>query len=220
MYEWLQTVLDCAEIIGTAAFAASGAMIAIDRELDLFGVLFLGITAAVGGGITRDLFLGATPPGAFRNPAYVAVAAATALAVFLFAWLRQAQYRREYGRLDHIVELLDAIGLGVFGVIGVEAAMSAGHGNNMFLCVFMGMTTGVGGGILRDVFSRAVPAVLHKRIYAVAVIAGSMAYYGLRMTRLPIVAGMIAGSLITIAIRLCAAHFHWDLPVVHRDGNL
>ena len=218
MYEWLQTVLDCAEIIGTAAFAASGAMIAIDRELDLFGVLFLGITAAVGGGITRDLFLGATPPGAFRNPAYVAVAAATALAVFLFAWLKQAQYRREYVLLDHVVELLDAIGLGVFGVIGVETAMAAGHGGSLFLCVFMGMTTGVGGGILRDVFSRAVPAVLKKRIYALAVIAGSMAYYGLRQTRLPIVAGMIVGALVTIVIRLCAAHFRWDLPVVHRDS--
>lgn len=219
MYEWLEAVLDGAEVVGTVAFAASGAMIAIDRELDLFGVLFLGITAAVGGGIVRDLFLGVTPPSAFRNPVYVAIAAATALAVFLFAWLRQNQYRRQYAHLDHMINLLDAVGLGVFGVIGVESAMTAGHGQSVFLCAFMGMTTGVGGGILRDVFSRAVPAVLKKRIYAVAVIIGSLAYYYLRKTALPVLVCMIAGTLVTVVIRLCSTRFHWDLPVVHLNRD-
>ena len=162
MYEWLATFFDAAEIIGTVAFAAAGAMIAIDRELDMFGVLFLGITAAVGGGISRDLFLGITPPGAFRNSVYVAVAAVTSLAVFLFAWLDQRQYTRHHGQMDRAINLLDAIGLGVFGVIGVESSIGMNHGGNMFLCVFTGMITGIGGGILRDVFCSTVPAVHRK----------------------------------------------------------
>ena len=217
MFEWLQTFFDCAEIAGTAAFAASGAMIAIDRELDMFGVLFLGITAAVGGGMVRDIFLGITPPGAFRNFVYVAVAAAISLAVFLFAWLDQRQYVKRHGQMDRAINLLDAIGLGVFGVIGVEAAMGMGHGDNMFLCVFMGMTTGIGGGILRDVFSCTVPAVLKKRIYAVAVIIGCATYYILRRAAAPVPPSMIAGMSITVLIRLCASRFRWDLPAVHAN---
>ncbi|MDO4867509.1 MAG: trimeric intracellular cation channel family protein [Clostridia bacterium] len=217
MLDWLEAMLHVAEIVGTVAFAASGAMMAIDRELDLFGVLFLGITAAVGGGIVRDLFLGITPPGAFRNSIFVAVAAVTAIVVFLYAWLRKNQYKRHYLQLDHAINLVDAIGLGVFGVLGVEAAMNAGHGDNLFLCVFMGMTTGVGGGILRDVFSRTVPAVLHKRIYAVAVIAGSLVYYGIRQTALPVLVSMIAGTTVTVVIRICSSHFRWDLPVVRLE---
>jgi len=96
MLEWFERIFECAEIIGTIAFAASGAMIAIDRKLDLFGVLFLGITVAVGGGMTRDVLLGFTPPSAFRNPVYVAVAAVTALVVFLFAYLKRVEYKKRY----------------------------------------------------------------------------------------------------------------------------
>ena len=220
MLNWIETFFYIVEILGTVAFAASGAMIAIDRELDMFGVLFLGICAATGGGMMRDLFLGITPPGAFRDPTYVAVGAATALIVFLFAWRNKRLYRREYALLDRVVNLLDAIGLGMFGCVGVEAAMTMGHAGNIFLCVFMGMTTGVGGGILRDLFSMAVPAVLKKRIYAVAVILGCLLYYGLRRTALALPWAMLAGMLVTLVIRLCASHFRWDLPIVHmRDDE-
>lgn len=215
MYEWLATFFDAAEILGTVAFAAAGAMIAIDRELDMFGVLFLGITAAVGGGISRDLFLGITPPGAFRNSVYVAVAAVTSLAVFLFAWLDQRQYTRHHGQMDRAINLLDAIGLGVFGVIGVESSIGMNHGGNMFLCVFTGMITGIGGGILRDVFCSTVPAVLKKRIYAVAVIVGCSIYYGMRRMGMPLPLDMVVGMLVIVVIRLCASRFRWDLPAVH-----
>ena len=215
MLNWIEAFFYIVEIVGTVAFAASAAMIAIDRELDMFGVLFLGICAATGGGMMRDLFLGITPPGAFRDPTYVAVGAATALIVFLFAWRNKRLYRREYALLDRVVNLLDAIGLGMFGCVGVEAAMARGHAGNVFLCVFMGMTTGVGGGILRDLLSMAVPAVLKKRIYAVAVILGCLVYYGLRRTPLPLPWAMMAGMQVTLVIRLCAAYFRWDLPIVH-----
>ena len=219
MYEWLNTFFDVAEIVGTVAFAASGAMLAIDRELDMFGVVFLGVIAAVGGGILRDLLLGIVPPTAFRNPVYVAVAAPVSLAVFLFAWRRQGQYRRRHQMLDAVFNLLDAVGLGLFGVIGVEAALARGHQDNMFLCVFMGMTTGVGGGILRDLLSQAVPSVLKRHIYAVAVIAGSAVYYHLRRWGLGEPLATVLSMAVTLAIRVNATYFHWDLPSVHGDRN-
>ena len=219
MLEWLKRFFDFAEIVGTVAFAASGAMIAIDRELDMFGVLFLGVTAAVGGGIVRDLFLGMLPPGAFRNPIYVGMSATVALAVFLFAWLNQRQYRRQHAQMDRVINLLDAIGLGAFGMIGVETAMAMGHGDNLFLCVFMGMTTGVGGGILRDVFSREVPMVLRKRIYAVAVILGCVLYYALRRAAVSTPVSMATGMVAVLIIRLCAVRFHWNLPAVHAQNR-
>ena len=214
MLEWLEWFFDCAEFAGTIAFAASGAMMAIDRELDMFGVIFLGVVTAVGGGILRDIILGITPPGAFRNPAYVALAAATALAVFLFAWRHVRLYRKEYRHLGRVVGLLDAIGLGIFGVVGVEAAISRGYGESLFLCVFMGMTTAVGGGMLRDMLSRTVPAVLHKRIYAVASILGCLVYYAIRQTRVSMPFAMVAGMAVTVAVRAVASHFRLDLPIV------
>ena len=219
MFNWLETFFDAAEILGTIAFAASGAMIAIDRELDMFGVLFLGITAAVGGGMVRDVLLGVTPPTAFRNPMYIAVAAPVALAVFLFAWLNQRQYRRRYAAMDHAINLLDAIGLGVFCVIGVEAALARGHRDNLFLLVFMGMTTGIGGGILRDVFSQTIPAVLKKRIYALASIAGSLLYCLLRRASLGEPIATVITMIAVVGIRMCSTYFHWDLPVVKKEPD-
>ena len=217
MLDWFQMFFECAEIIGTVAFAASGAMIAIERELDMFGVAFLGIFAAVGGGIMRDLMLGIMPPSAFRDSTYVAVAVVTALVVFLFAWLDQRRYRKRYALMDRIINLLDAIGLGIFGVVGVETALGMGHQDNVCLCIFMGMTTGVGGGILRDLFSQTVPAVLKKRIYAVASIAGCTVYYLLRHTSLASALAMLTGTLITILIRLFSTHYHWNLPTASRQ---
>ena len=214
MQQWLEFIFHLAEIVGTVAFAASAAMIAIDRKLDLFGVLFIGITAAVGGGIMRDLFLGYTPPSAFRNPVYVAMAAATALAVFIFAFTQRRLYIRHYARLDKIINWLDAVGLGIFGVIGVETAIGMGHEEKMFLCVFMGLMPAVGGGILRDVFTQVIPAVLQKRIYAVASIAGCVVYYILRRTGIGLALCMVVGMTITVAIRLCASHYKWHLPRV------
>ena len=216
---WLETFFTASEWIGIVAFAASGAMIAIDRELDLFGVLFLGITSAVGGGIVRDLILGITPPGAFRNPGYLAVSAAVSLAVFLFAWLWHRQYSKRHMAMDHIINLLDAIGLGLFGPMGVEAVIAQGYGENLFLCVFIGMTTGVGGGMLRDIFSNTVPAVLHKRVYAVAVILGSLIYALLRRTSLPSSIAVAIAMLVTVVIRVLSSVFRWNLPRVNMEKN-
>lgn len=205
----------CVEIVGTVAFAASGAMLAIDRDLDLFGVLLLGVTTAVGGGVMRDVLLGTFPPNAFSNSIYVAVAFVTALAVFMFAFLQEGRYWKQRARLDRIVNLLDAIGLGIFSVVGAQTAINRGFGRNAFLCIFMGMMTGVGGGILRDMMSQTIPFVLKKRIYAVASIAGAGSYYSLIQTGTSRTLSMLAGLLITVAIRMLATHYAWDLPKVH-----
>lgn len=206
----------CAELLGTVAFAVSGAMQAIDRELDLFGVLFLGVITAVGGGITRDLILGSFPPSAFSNSIYVAVAFATSLLVFLFAYLKGQRYWKQHDSMDRSMNLLDAIGLGIFSVVGAQTAMNKGFADNAFLCIFMGMTTGVGGGIMRDLLSQTIPAVLKKRIYAVASIAGAGAYYVLTGLNVAGPASMLVGMAVTVVIRMLAAHYAWDLPTVRR----
>lgn len=207
---------DAAQIIGTVAFAASGAMLAIDRDLDLFGVLFLGVITAVGGGAIRDLLLGSFPPVAFRDATYVLVAFVTALIVFLLAAMGNVRYWRERDAMDRAFNLLDAIGLGIFSAVGAQTAMNFGFSGNAFLCVFMGMTTGVGGGVLRDLLSKTVPAVLKKRIYAVASIIGAATYYYLVRLKAGAPIAMLSGMLITVLIRLLATHYAWNLPRVKR----
>ena len=201
-------------MIGTIAFAASGAIMAIDRELDLFGVIFLGVIAAVGGGILRDMLLGSFPPSAFVSSVYVLVAFLTSLVVFLFARFMGRRYWSSLEILDRIVNLLDAVGLGVFSVVGTQTAIGCGYMDNAFLCIFMGMTTGVGGGILRDLLSRTIPAVLKKRIYAVASIAGSALYFGLIHANVIGTLAMLSGMALTVVIRILATRFMWDLPKV------
>lgn len=217
MMNMLQLLFDGSELVGTIAFAASGAMLAIDRDLDLFGIIFLGVMTACGGGIMRDIILGIFPPNAFRNPVFVGVAAITSVLVFLFAYLKGARYWKERARIDHHINLLDALGLGIFSVLGAKAAMMRGYADNTFLCVMMGMSTGVGGGILRDLLSRTIPAVLHKRIYAVASIAGAWIYCLLMNIGLTNPLSMLGGMVITVIIRMLATHYLWDLPVVHHN---
>lgn len=213
----LQMIFDGSELIGTIAFAASGAMLAIDRDLDLFGVVFLGVMTAVGGGIVRDMVLGSFPPNAFRNSVYVAVACITALVVFCFAEFKGNRYWRQRSSIDRVINLLDALGLGIFSVVGANTAMQKGFADNAFLCIFMGMTTGVGGGILRDLLSQTVPAVLKKRIYAVASIAGGSAFYAAMQLGCSGAVSMLIGMILTIIVRILATYFMWDLPKVPRQ---
>lgn len=217
MTRFLQMLFDGAEILGTIAFAASGAMLAIDRGLDLFGVIFLGVITACGGGIMRDIILGIVPPSAFIHPVFVVVAAVTSVIVFALAYWKRAKYWRRWEQIDRNINLLDAIGLGIFSVVGVNVAMGKGFGDNFFLCIMMGMSTGVGGGILRDLLSRTIPAVLHKRIYAVASIIGAVVYYVTIHIGMPLPLSMLCGMVITVVIRILATHYLWDLPIVRHD---
>lgn len=216
MADIFQMFFNGSELIGTVAFAISGAMLAIDRDLDLFGVLTLGVVTAVGGGIMRDVLLGSTPPNAFLNSTFVVLALFSSLAVFLFAEFKGARYWKQKGAIDRINNLLDAIGLGIFSVIGVRTAIDKGFIQNTFMCVFMGMMTGVGGGIIRDLLSMTIPAVLQKRIYAVASLAGSAVFYTMMVVKCDAPLSMVIGMLVTIVIRILATRFTWDLPKVHK----
>ena len=168
------------EIIGTIAFASSGAMVAVRKKLDLFGIIVLGVITAVGGGMLRDILIGNIPPNIFRNPVYVLAAFLTVLILFLLfrLWpsLLGSRYMEGY---EKIMNILDAIGLGAFTVIGIDTGVEAGYGSYHFLIIFLGVITGIGGGILRDIMAGETPYVLKKHIYACASIAGGCLYAGL-----------------------------------------
>ena len=198
------------ELVGTIAFAISGAMLAIQRGLDLFGVIFLGMTTGVGGGVLRDLLLGQVPPLAFLNWTYLLVAAAAAGLVFAAALAGRRRGRSELPVNNALLNVFDAAGLGIFSVIGVQHTVAAGFGENMFLCVFLGMTTGVGGGVLRDVLSRSTPAILRKHVYALASLAGAIVYY-LAKDLLP-TASIVISVLLVILLRVLASRYRWTLP--------
>ncbi len=198
------------ELVGTVAFSISGAMLAIERNLDLFGVVFLGAITAIGGGIVRDLLLGQIPPQAFLNYVYLLFAVLTALVVFVIARWRASQGKSIQFMNDTVLNIFDAAGLGIFSVIGVQNTIDAGFGSNAFFCVFLGMTTGVGGGMLRDVLSRSTPAVLRKHIYALASLAGALCYYLLQLYA-PAVS-ILVSTLLVVVLRVLASHYRWTLP--------
>ena len=154
------------ELIGAAAFAISGAALGIRKEMDLFGVAMLGMTTAVGGGMLRDTMLGLTPPTALRDPVQALVAIAVSILVFFVWHRRKAELHNRYA--ETVLLLADSLGLGIFSAHGAAIAIQAGYGANWFLVLFMGMLTGVGGGVLRDVCSAERPYIFTKHVYACA----------------------------------------------------
>lgn len=198
------------ECLGTVAFAISGAMTAIKKQMDLFGVVMLALVTSVGGGFIRDLTLGKTPPAMFRNPVYAAIAAVTALFVCLpFVRRFFSKYQKVF---DYLLFLMDTVGLGVFTVVGVDTAFSHGHHYSTFLMCFVGVITGVGGGLTRDIMAGDTPYIFVKHIYALASLSGALVCVWAWESS-PTVA-MVSGALLIIVIRLLAAHFHWSLPKV------
>ena len=212
------TLFFIVEILGTIAFAISGAMIGIDRELDLFGVIFMGCITACGGGMLRDVILGQTPPQSFINAVYLSSSAVTSLLVFLYSWRRHKRLTDLHAigsitlDIDMPLNVIDAAGLGIFSVIGVQNTINAGYGENVFFCVFLGACTGVGGGMLRDLMSNATPAIFRKHIYAIASIIGAICYYYL----MPYGRGMaiVVTTVLVIVLRVLASKYRWSLPKI------
>lgn len=200
------------ELIGTVAFASSGAMIAIEKKMDIFGVNVLGATTAVGGGIMRDIILGLTPPGAFSHPVYVLVAALTSTILFVIAYAKPTAFesRVKTDYYDKLMFWCDTAGLGIFTVVGIQAAVRAVGGENVFFFVFIGTLTGVGGGVLRDIMAGETPYILVKHIYSCAAIAGGIVCVVGR-TAFGEAYGTILGLAATVLLRFLAAHFRWNL---------
>ena len=203
------------ELNGTIAFAASGAILGVGKRMDVFGVAMLGLCTAVGGGVIRDLVLGITPPTTFRDPSYALVAIVTAVVVFLPV-VRRALHRHE--RAYELGMLwMDSIGLGVFTVAGVQTACRVGQGDNLFLLIFVGIITGVGGGILRDVMAGLMPYVFVRHFYACASLIGALAC-ALLWPWIGDLAAMTVGAVLVIVLRMAAAHYHWSLPKGDPEG--
>ncbi|MBQ9686570.1 MAG: TRIC cation channel family protein [Oscillospiraceae bacterium] len=202
------------ELVGTAAFAVSGAMLGMKKNMDVFGVCVMGVTTACGGGVLRDLLLGALPPVMFQKPVYALTAIVVSVLIFL-PWVRRGLIRREHV-YETVMRFADAAGLGVFTAVGVAAAFHQGYGDSTFFAVFLGVITGVGGGVMRDMMAGSAPYIFVKHIYACASIAGA-----LLCALLWRAAGETAAMLICCAsvllIRLLAAHYHWSLPKARLD---
>ena len=192
------------EILGTIAFAISGATVALEKKMDIFGVAVLGMATAVGGGIIRDLILGNTPPAAFQEPVYAITAFAVALVCFC------PPVRRHLDTNSIIILIPDSIGLGIFTVIGTIAGLQSSE-TNLFLSIFVGVTTGVGGGVLRDIFAGNMPYIFIKHFYACASILGAIACAVLWKPFGNLIA-MIIGAALTIILRFLAAKYRWKLP--------
>ena len=204
MYWWMRWL----EYLGVVAFGASGAMKGIRKQMDPGGVLFLGLVEATGGGVMRDLLLGITPPSMFRDPTYALIAIFVALVLTISPLRRKITHNAQ--RFDGILFLLDTLGLGVFTVIGVRTTIAAYPSTGIFAMLFVGVITGVGGGIIRDVLAGEIPMIFTKHVYALACLAGAAVCAALWHVS-PSWA-MAAGAVTVIILRVLARHYHWNLP--------
>jgi uncharacterized membrane protein YeiH len=197
------TSLLVADLIGVAVFAASGASAAVVKRLDLFGVAFVGFVAALGGGILRDVVIDAAPPLAFADWRYAVVAVVASLAMF---WLHP-----QLSRLRRTVLVLDAAGLGLFTVTGTLKALGAGV-PPVGACL-IGMLTGIGGGVARDLLTGEVPVVLRRDIYAVVALGGAITVAVLEWLRLAGPVPLAASAVAMTVVRLIALRRRWSAPI-------
>jgi len=191
------------DLIGTFVFAISGATAGVARRLDLFGILVLSFVAGNFGGITRDVLIGSVPPAGITDWRYVAVSGLAG--VITFYWYPAVD------RLRSPVLMFDAAGLALFAVAGAHKALS--FGLNPVMAALLGMLTGIGGGMMRDVLLADVPTVLRADLYAVAALAGAGVVVIGYLLQIPPVATTIAGALLCFGLRLMAIRHGWRLPV-------
>jgi uncharacterized membrane protein YeiH len=194
------TILD---LIGTFVFAISGAVAARQRRLDLFGIVVIAFMVACGGGIVRDVCIGAIPPAGLSNWRYLAVAlAASAVTILAYPQVR---------RLRQPVLFFDAIGLGLFAVSGAQKTLAYGH--NAELAILLGIVSAVGGGVMRDVVLSRVPAILEREIYASAALFGAAVQAGFTYAGWTDWWTPWFATLACVFVRLASLRFGWRLPV-------
>ncbi|MDH6195280.1 putative membrane protein YeiH [Mycobacterium frederiksbergense] len=187
---------------GIAVFASSGAMVAIRKGFDLFGIASLGVLTGVGGGLVRDIFLGIHPPTSIQHWPNITVAVLATIVATVTA--------RVAVRLNHVVLPLDAIGMGFFATSG--AAFAVDHGASWFAAVLIGMTTAIGGGVIRDVLVREIPLLMRPAdLYAVPALIGATTYAVIDYFG-PQWIGLLVGTVLATSLRLAGLVFHWRLP--------
>jgi uncharacterized membrane protein YeiH len=197
------TALLIADLVGVAVFAASGASAGVAKRLDVFGVVFIGAAAALGGGILRDVVIGDFPPLAFADWRFSVTAAAASLLVFFL--------HPQLVRVRRTVLVLDAAGLGLFTAAGTLKALDF-HVPVVGACI-LGMITGIGGGLLRDLLTAEIPLVLRREIYAVAALVGSVAIVFGRRWGVPNLVLLLSAAALVFAIRIVAIVRNWSAPI-------
>jgi uncharacterized membrane protein YeiH len=191
------------DLTGTFVFALSGALAGVKRELDLFGVLVLSFAAANSGGITRDLLIGVVPPGAVADWRYLGVSLFAGIITFCFSSLIVS--------ISNSVLLFDAAGLALFAVTGASKALA--HGLNPVMAIMLGMVTGIGGGMARDVLLAEIPTVLRAELYAVAALAAAAIVVVGHMLQLPVALVTGVALVSCFSLRVMAIKYRWRLPV-------
>ena len=195
------------DILGTFVFALSGGLLAARKRFDIVGIIVLSVAAGLGGGMTRDVLLGDTPPVAFREEIYLLTALLAAAAVFLF--------HHQFNRMDYSIRLLDAVGLGVFAVSGTLKSLDFDLGP--LPAILLGTVTGAGGGVIRDLLAREVPLILERDIYALAAVLGATTLVILLWLGLDTAIAAGIGVLATIGIRVLALRYNWQAPRARRS---
>lgn len=195
------------DILGTVAFAISGVLVAMDKRLDLFGVLIIAFVTAIGGGTLRDLLIGNTPVVWMRDATYMITIGITVIFAIVFS-----------GRLKYLRKslfLFDTIGIGLFTMIGIEKGLEVGL--LPIMCIALGTMTASFGGVIRDILCNEIPVIFRKEIYATACIIGGLSYFLLDAIDLPVKYSYIAAILVVILIRLLAVRLGISLPNIYRN---
>lgn len=195
------------DIIGTMAFAMSGALTAMNKKLDPFGVFIIAFVTAVGGGTLRDVLIGRTPVGWMRDLNYVYfIVTGFFLAVI---------FRKKLDRLRTSLFLFDTIGLGVFTLIGLEKGINIGL--HPIICIALGTMTACFGGVIRDILCNEIPVIFRKQIYATICIFGGAVFFGLKELDLDKDLLYLITSVVIIVIRLMAVKFKWSLKALEQE---
>ncbi|MDO4778699.1 MAG: trimeric intracellular cation channel family protein [Tissierellia bacterium] len=206
------------EILGIIAFAVTGAIEGIRSGMDLLGVIILGIITALGGGLIRDVFLGIRPAYSFQKPVYIYVAISTAVIVFGFSYYRQNVKGKKIAKIfEELLLFFDSMGLSLFTILGINMALSLSKDYTSAFYIFIGVITGVGGGVVRDLLTMKMPYILVRNIYASASIIGATIYLYLIKSFMDPGIAMILAMFVIFTIRTLAAKRGWNLPKVERN---
>ena len=192
------------DIIGTMAFAVSGALTAMNKKLDPFGVFIIAFVTAVGGGTLRDIMIGRTPVGWMLDLKYVYV--------IIMGFVLAIIFRKKFDRLRTSLFLFDTIGLGVFTLIGLEKGINIGL--HPVICIALGTMTACFGGVIRDILCTEIPVIFRKEIYATICILGGIVFFLLRKLNLDNDVLYLTTSLVIISVRLMAVKYKWYLPTL------
>lgn len=192
------------DIIGTVAFAVSGALTAMEKRMDVFGISIVAICTALGGGTLRDMLIGNTPVAWLLNLQNFYVALATIVLTIIF--------RIQLNKLRRSLLLFDTIGMGIFTLIGIQSGISIGL--HPLVCILLGTITASFGGVIRDILCNEIPLIFDREIYATACLVGGAFYFLLAQYQFSVDILSFATIAVIIAVRLMAVYFHWSLPRV------